>query len=425
MNKINRRNFIKVAGSASAVSMLGFPMIAAAGGKKQVVIVGGGTAGATAAKYIRRADASVEVTLIEQNKDYYTCYLSNEVLGGNRKLDSLKFGYDGLRKHGVTVVHDTVTAIDAKGRKVTTKGGKSFSYDRCIVAPGISFVDNIEGYDAAAAEKFPHAWKAGSQTALLRKQLEAMPDGGTVVIAPPPNPFRCPPGPYERACQIAHYLKKHKPKSKILVIDKKDKFSKQGLMTQAWERHYKGMVEWQKAADTGGGIMRVDAKAGTVSTDFDDLKPAVANIIPAQVAGSIAKVAGLTDDSGWCPIKGKTFESTIHAGIHVVGDAAIQSPLPKSGYAANSEAKVVAAAVVDLVNGREPGTPSWVNTCYSIVAPDDGISVAMVYNLVDGKVAKVAGSGGLTPMDSSPADRAREVQYAYSWFNNITSDIFG
>jgi sulfide dehydrogenase [flavocytochrome c] flavoprotein subunit len=424
MKKINRRNFIKIVGGASAVSAIGFPMIAAAGGKKQVVVVGGGTAGATAAKYIRRADASVEVTLIEPNEQYYTCYLSNEVLSGERKLDSLKFGYDGLKKHGVTVVHDTVTAIDATGRKVTTKGGKSFSYDRCIVAPGISFVDNIEGYDAVAAEMFPHAWKAGAQTALLRNKLEAMPDGGTVLIAPPPNPFRCPPGPYERACQIAHYLKNHKPKSKIVIIDKKDKFSKQGLFTQAWERHYPGLIEWKKAADTGGGIMRVDAKAGTVSTDFDDMKVAVANIIPAQKAGTIAEVAGLTDDSGWCPITGKTFESTLHKGIHVIGDAAIQSPLPKSGYAANSEAKVVAAAVVDLVNGREPGTPAWVNTCYSVVAPDDGISVAMVYNLVDGKVAKVEGSGGLTPMDSSPADRKREVQYAYSWFNNITDDIF-
>jgi sulfide dehydrogenase [flavocytochrome c] flavoprotein subunit len=425
MSKINRRNFIKIAGSAAAVSAVGFPAIAAAGGKKQVVIVGGGVGGATAAKYIRRADASVEVTVIEPNKHYYTCFMSNEVIGGERKLDSLKFGYDGLAKHGVTVVHDTVTAIDAKGHKVTTKGGKTFSYDRCIVAPGISFKDNIKGYDAAAAEKFPHAWNAGPQTALLRKQLEAMADGGTVLIAPPPNPFRCPPGPYERACQIAHYLKSHKPKSKILILDSKDKFSKQGLFTQAWDRHYKGMIEWVKAVDTGGGVKSVDAKTGTVSTEFEEYKPAVANIIPAQVAGTIAKVAGLTDDTGWCPIEGKTFESTLQKGIHVIGDAAHQSPLPKSGYAANSEAKVVAAAVVDLVNGREPGTPSWVNTCYSLVAPQDGISVAMVYNLVDGKVAKVKGSGGLTPMDSSPEDRAREVQYAYSWFNNITSDIFG
>ena len=425
MSKITRRNFIKAVSSAAAISAAGFPMIAAAGGKKQVVIVGGGVGGATAARYIRRADPSIEVTLIEPNTHYYTCFLSNEVLSGERTLDGIKFGYDGLRGEGITVVHDLATGIDAGARTVSTKGGKTFKYDRCIVAPGISFADDIAGYDMAAAEKMPHAWKAGPQTALLRKQLEGMADGGTVLIAPPPNPFRCPPGPYERACQIAHYLKTNKPKSKILILDSKDKFSKQGLFTQAWDRHYTGMIEWVKREDSGGGVLRVDAGAGKVFTEFDEYKPAVANIIPAQKAGTIAQVAGLTDDSGWCPISGKTFESTLQKGIHVIGDAAIQSPLPKSGYAANSEAKVVAAAVVDLVNGREPGTPSWVNTCYSVVAPEDGISVAMVYNLVDGKVAKIKGSGGLTPMDSSAEDRAREVQYAYSWFNNITSDIFG
>jgi sulfide dehydrogenase [flavocytochrome c] flavoprotein subunit len=397
MSQITRRNFVKILGGTAAVSALGFPGIAAAAGKKQVVIVGGGVGGATAAKYIRRADPSIEVTLIEPNKDYYTCFMSNEVLSGERSLD-----------------------------KVTTQGGQSFSYDRAIVAPGISFRwGAIEGYDMAASQQMPHAWKAGPQTALLRKQLEAMADGGTVMIVPPPNPFRCPPGPYERACQIAHYLQQHKPKSKILIIDPKDSFSKQGLFTQAWDRHYKGMIEWRKGADTGGGIKSVDVKAGSVATDFDTYKPAVVNIIPAQKAGEIAEVAGLTDDSGWCPIEGKTFESTLQKGIHVVGDAAVQDPLPKSAYAANSEAKVVAAAVVDLLNDREPGTPSWVNTCYSLVAPDDGISVAMVYKLgPDGKVAKVEGSGGLTPMDSSPEDRKREVAYAYSWFENITHDTF-
>ena len=378
MKKLNRRNFIKIAGTTAAVSAIGFPTIAAAAGKKQVVSVGGGTGGATAARYIRRADPSVEVTLIEPNEHYYTCYMSNEVIGGARPLDSIKFGYDGLRKHGVTVVHDTVTGIDAAGHKVATKGGKSFSYDRCIVAPGISFRDNIAGYDEAAHKKMPHAWKAGDQTAILHKQLQAMADGGTVLIAPPPNPFRCPPGPYERACQIGNYLKKNKPKSKVLIIDSKDKFSKFGLFKQAFERHYKGVIEWVPAKDTGGGIKSVDAAAGTATTGSGDVhKAAVTNIIPAQKAGMIAHTAGLTNDSGWCPVDHKTFESTIHKDIHVIGDAAIQKPLPKSGYAANSEAKVTAAAVVDLVNGREPGTPSWVNTCYSIVAPDDGISVAI------------------------------------------------
>ncbi|UCB56025.1 MAG: FAD-dependent oxidoreductase [Thiotrichales bacterium] len=425
MKKLNRRDFIKVAGTTAAVSALGFPVIGNAASKK-VVIVGGGTGGATCAKYIRMADASVEVTLIEPNKNYYTCYMSNEVLSGRRDINSIKFGYDGLASHGVKVVHDTVTGIDAAGRKVMTKGGDTFSYDRCVVAPGISFRDNIAGYNDAAHDKMPHAWKAGDQTSLLRKQLEGMADGGTVLIAPPPNPFRCPPGPYERACQIASYLQAKKPKSKVLILDAKDKFSKFGLFKQAFSRHYPDHIEWVAAKDTGGGVKSVDVGAGTVKTgDGNTHKGDVTNIIPAQKAGKIAEIAGLTNDSGWCPVEHKTFESTIHKGIHVIGDAAIQKPLPKSGYAANSEAKVTAAAVVDLVNGREPGEPSWVNTCYSIVAPEDGISVAMVYNLVDGKVAKVKGSGGLTSKDSPAGDRAREVQYAYSWFNNITHDAFG
>ncbi|MGB5454470.1 MAG: FCSD flavin-binding domain-containing protein [Gammaproteobacteria bacterium] len=423
MKKLNRRDFIKIAGTTAAVSTLGFPSIGSAASKK-VVIVGGGTGGATCAKYIRMADDSVEVTLIEPNEHYYTCYLSNEVLGGARAIDSIKFGYDGLRKHGVKVVHDMVTGIDAGARTVSTKGGDTFSYDRCVVAPGISFGDNIAGYDEAAHQKMPHAWKAGDQTTLLRKQLEAMADGGTVLIAAPPNPFRCPPGPYERACQIGNYLKTKKPKSKLLIVDSKDKFSKQPLFTQAFDRYYKGIVEWVPAKATGGGVK--DVTGGAVKTgDGNTHKADVYNIIPAQKAGAIALTAGLADDSGWCPVDHKTFESTIHKGIHVIGDAAIQAPLPKSGYAANSEAKVTAAAVVDLVNGREPGTPAWVNTCYSIVAPDDGISVAMVYNFVDGKVAKVAGSGGLTSLESPASDRAREVQYAYSWFKNITHDAFG
>jgi sulfide dehydrogenase [flavocytochrome c] flavoprotein subunit len=417
MSNFNRRDFIKIAGATAAASAVGIPSIAGAASKK-VVIVGGGTGGATAAKYIRMADSSIEVTIVEPNEYYYTCYLSNEVLGGARSIDSIRFGYDGLRKHGVKVLHDTVTGIDGAGKKVMTKGGQTLSYDRCIVAPGISFRDNIEGYDEAAHAKMPHAWKAGEQTSILRKQIESMADGGTVLIAPPPNPFRCPPGPYERATQIASYLKKNKPKSKILIVDAKDKFSKMKLFKQAFERHYGGMIEWVAAKDTGGGVKSVDVAANTVMTgDGNTHKADVYNIIPAQVAGSIAATAGLTDDSGWCPVEHKTFESTKQPGVHVIGDAAIQKPLPKSGYAANSEAKVTAAAVVELLNGREPGDPSWVNTCYSIVAPEDGISVAMVYN--------VAGSGGLTPLDSSPTERAREVQYAYSWFNNITSDAFG
>lgn len=423
---ITRRNFIKATGGAAAVSAVGFPAILRAGSGKKVVVVGGGVGGATAAKYIRMKDSSVDVTLIEPNSEYYTCFMSNEVISGHRQMSSIRVTYDGLRSHGVNVVQDTVTGIDPASKMVKTAGGQSFGYDRCIVAPGVSFKDNIEGYDTAAMDAMPHAWKAGPQTLLLRDQLMAMNDGDTVIMAPPPNPYRCPPGPYERACQIGMYLKANKPKSKLVILDCKDKFSKFGLFMQAFDRYYKGVVEWVPAKDTGGGVTRVDAGAGMVYTgDGNAHKAAVFNVIPAQKAGTIAITAGLTDDKGWCPIDGKTFESTIHAGIHVIGDASIAAPLPKSGYAANSEGKVCAFAVVDMLNGREPGAPSLVNTCYSVVGPDDAISVAMVYDMKDGKLSKVSGSGGLTPKDSSPEMRSREVQYAYSWFENIKKDSWG
>lgn len=431
MSQITRRNFIKVSGAAAAAATaLGYSSFAIGGANKKVVIVGGGIGGATAAKYIKMMDSSIDVTLIEANNHYYTCFMSNEVIGGVRSIDSIRFGYDGLKKHGVNVVHDWVTGIDAGKRTVTTKGGKSFSYDRCIVSPGIDFRwDTIEGYDAKVAEKIPHAWKAGPQTTLLAKQLKAMRDGGTVIIAPPPNPFRCPPGPYERASLMAAYLKKHKPKSKIIILDPKDKFSKFGLFTEGWKRHYgygtdNSMIEWISGAN-GGKIESVDANKWTVTADVEDFKADVINIIPAQKAGKIAFNAGLTNDKGWCPIDGKTFESTIHKNIHVIGDAAVASPLPKSGYAANSEAKVCAAAVVAMLHDGKAPQPSYVNTCYSIIHPGEGISVAMVYAYKDGKIIKVKGSGGLTPSEFDAEMRAREEQYAHSWFNNITADVFG
>jgi sulfide dehydrogenase [flavocytochrome c] flavoprotein subunit len=423
MQKFTRRNFLKVAGGAAAVSTLGFPAIVGAASKK-VIIVGGGVGGGTAAKYIRMADSSIDVTLIEPNTEYYTCFMSNEVLSGHRTMDTIRVTYDGLKAHGVNVVHDTVVDIDASAKKVMTAGGQTMSYDRCIVAPGIGLKDNIEGYDGAAQDAMPHAWKAGRQTVLLRKQLEAMPNGGVVAIAAPPNPFRCPPGPYERACQIAMYLQAKKPKSKLIIFDSKDKFSKMGLFMQAFARHFPNHIEWVGGSD-GGKITRVDAGSSTIYAGDTAHKVAVANVIPAQEAGAIAFKAGLVNDSGWCPIDGRSFESTIHQGIHVIGDASIAKPLPKSGYAANSEGKVAAAAVVDMLNGRSPGDPSLVNTCYSVVGPDDAISVAMVYDLKDGNLSKVSGSGGLTSKDSSPAMRKREVQYAYSWFENIKKDSWG
>jgi sulfide dehydrogenase [flavocytochrome c] flavoprotein subunit len=427
--KMNRRDFVKAAGAMTAVGLAGFPHITLGAGKK-VVIVGGGTGGATAAKYLKRLDSSIDVTVIEPNKDYYTCYMSNEVLGGDRKIDTIKQGYDGLKAHGINIVHAAAEMIDPAA-KVVKAGGKDYPFDRCIVAPGIELMyDKIGGYSEEAAQKMPHAWKAGEQTVLLRKQLEAMADGGTVVIVAPPNPFRCPPGPYERASQIAHYLKQHKPKSKVLILDSKQKFSKQGLFTQGWTRLYgygsdNSMIEWQPGPDAA--VVSVDVGAMTAETSFgDEVKADVMNVIPPQRAGKIAQRSDLTDDSGWCPVNKKTFESTKHPGIHVIGDACIATKMPKSGYAANSQGKVAAAAVVALLNDAEPGVPSYVNTCYSIIGKDYGISVAAIYKLsADGStIDTVPGSGGLTPMDAPDFALAREVEYAYSWYHNIVHDIF-
>ncbi len=426
MPTINRRNFVKLVGAGTALGVSGIPLFGrAAGAKAKVVVIGGGYGGGTAARYLRIYDPAIEVTLIEKDQRFVSCPLSNEVLGGERTIDSLTFGYDGLAGHGVNVVQDEVTGIDPAKKTVSTKGGTTLPYDFLIVSPGIALRwGDIGGYDEAASQSMPHAWKAGEQTLLLRKQLEAMKDGGTVMIAAPPNPFRCPPGPYERACQIAYYLKAHKPKSKVIIMDAKDKFSKQGLFTQGWEAEYKGMIEWRSKANDGQ-VVEVNVDSGELITEFDEHKPDVANIIPPQKAGAIAEKTGLTDDSGWCPVDQRTFESTLHKGIYVIGDASIAGAMPKSGYAANSQGKVAAAAIVTRVNGDTMPEPSYVNTCYSLITPDYGISVAMVYQLKDGQIVGVEGAGGISPADASAQTHAEEALYARSWYKNITGEIFG
>lgn len=423
--QITRRSFIKSSGSAALLGSTGLvaPSIAL-GASKKVIVIGGGAGGAIAAKYIKLADKSIDVTLIEKNDHYYTCFMSNEVIGGVRDISTLKHGYKGMSKHGVKVVHATATAVDPVKRKVTA-GGKTYTYDRLVLSPGIDFRWNkIENYDEQAAQVMPHAYKAGAQTTLLAKQLQNMKDGGVVVMASPPNPFRCPPGPYERACQIAHYLKNNKPKSKVVILDAKSKFSKQGLFQQAWKKLYGNMVEWHSSESIGPGVVSVDTKTMTVSTEFDDIKADVANIIPPQYAGKIAHTAGVVDAGGWCPVHLDSFESKMHANIHVIGDASIATGLPKSGYAANSEAKVCAAAVVALLNGKKVPAPSYVNTCYSIAAPGYGFSVAAVYRLADDKGSIKKVSGGLTPADAPSWVLERENLYAYSWYENIVADMF-
>ncbi len=382
MSRITRRDFVYSVGAlGAATSVLGWPALGqakTAGGR--VVVIGGGFGGASCAKYLRRLSADIDVTLVERDLKFMTCPFSNAVLGGLYDMDFITHDYKALRDdHGVRVVHDSAVDIDPDARKVRLDCGSQLAYDRLVVSPGIDFQwDEIEGYDEAASKAMPHAWKAGKQTKLLRKQLEAMPDGGTVIIAAPANPFRCPPGPYERASLIAHYLKHNKPRSKILIFDAKPKFSKQPLFEQGWEALYPGMIEWIGETD-GGAIEGVDVKAMTVNPTFGEpTRGDVVNVIPPQKAGAIAEVAGLTDDNGWCPIDQGTFESRLQKHVHVIGDAATAAPMPKSGFAASSQGKVCATAIVASLSGRELPAPSLVNTCYSLVGPDYGISVAAV-----------------------------------------------
>lgn len=432
MKQFNRRDFLKtLVGTTALVGLGGFPYLAL-GASKQVVIVGGGTGGATAAKYLLRRDPNIQVTLIEKDASYLTCYMSNEVLSGDRDIESLRFGYDTLKARGVNVVQDEVVAIEPDTQQVRTLSGQVFAYDRCIVSPGIDFrFDTIEGYDEQVAETIPHAWKAGQQTLTLRAQLEAMDNGGTVVIGAPPNPFRCPPAPYERASQVAHYLKQHKPNSKVIILDPKTSFAKKAQFEEAWQALYgyqtdDAMIEWV-SGDNAAGVVSVDSTNNSVTTEFGDVVQAdVLNVIPAQKAGSIAFAADLVDETMWCPVNPQTFESTRYSNIHIIGDSAIADALPKSGYAANSSAKVCAAAVADLLNGREVQNPSYSNGCYSVVGKDYAISIVAVYQLSDdGKIVeKVDGSGGASPLGASDWQHKLAVQNAHTWYDNFTQDVF-
>ena len=427
MNRLSRRNFLALLGGTAAAGLLGFPVACPGAYKARVVVVGGGYAGATVAKYLRLTDPHIEVILIEKNEKFISCALSNEVLAGERTLASLSFGYEPLvAYYGVRVVHDEVTRIDSIRRVAFTRSGQEYGFDRLVVAPGINFKWNeIEGYDEAAAQLLPHAWNAGEQTLLLRRQLEAMPDGGKIYIVAPPNPYKCPPGPYERASLIAHYLQHHgKRRSKIIILDAKDSFAKQALFEQGWERHYPGMISWVPASQDGR-VLGVDAEKRIVYTELGEHKGDVVNVIPPQKAGRIAEQAGLTDGRGWCPVDQQTFESGIHKHVHVIGDACIAGMMPKSGYSANSQAKVCAAAIGALIDGVEPPLPSYINTCYSIIAPDYAVSVVAVYRLEDGKIVAVEGAGGTSPLNASAWERKMEATYARSWFDNITADIFG
>jgi sulfide dehydrogenase [flavocytochrome c] flavoprotein chain len=425
---ISRRRFLQSL-SVSGLALLKQRFARAAYSRGQVVVIGGGFGGATVARYIREFDPWIEVTLVEPNNTYFTCPASNWVLVGLRSLNSISHHYRDLTRHGVKIIRDTVIVIEPDKREVRLKGGAILSYDRLVVSPGIDFRwKTIEGYSASVVDQLPHAWTAGRQTNILRSQLLAMRDGGTVVITSPPDPYRCPPGPYERASLIAHYLKTHKPKSKVLILDAKTAFAKQELFTAGWQALYEfdtdnSLIEWVSGPDGQVNAVDVEKKVAIAGPLEEKYKADVLNVIPPQKAGQIAQSAGLTDHSGWCPVDYTTWESALQRGVHVIGDAAIQDPMPKSAYAASSQAKVCADAVVALLNDRTPGEPSWINTCYSLVGPQYGISIAEVFELNrKGGIQKVPGSGGLSPQDGN---HELEAVYARSWYTNIVNDTFG
>ena len=426
MTQFSRRKFIKLlAGSSTLLSASGLLSGCSKGSSARIAIIGGGFGGSTCAKYLQRFDNSLEITLVESSARFITCPFSNMVINGMRSMDSISHDYHAQKNRGINVVHARAQVIDTVVKMIALDNGDVLQYDKLVVSPGIDFKwDEIEGMCGDDIETIPHAWQGGTQTTILRNQLLAMDDGGVVIVAPPANPFRCPPGPYERVSLIAHYLKQHKPKSKILVLDAKDKFSKQALFMQGWEKLYPGMIEWVSASK-GGRVDEIDVATRTLHTESGDKHKAdVVNFIPPQKAGAIVHQAGLTNDDGWCYVNQRTFESKVHKDIYVIGDASIAGKMPKSGFAANSQGKVCAAAIVSSLRGVPMPDPSYVNTCYSLLSPDYGISVAAVYRFSEDKGIYKTG-GGVSPIQADDAYRLQEARYAKGWYDSITMDTFG
>jgi sulfide dehydrogenase [flavocytochrome c] flavoprotein chain len=415
-----RRDFAR--GFAATAASLAFPCPSFAQAAARVVVIGGGFGGASCARVLRQIDPKLQVTLIEPKTFYFACPFSNEAIAGLREFEAQQFTYGRIAAEGVTVVAQTAVKVDA--RVIGLADGTSIPYDRLVLSPGISMrFDALPGYDEAASAKMPHAWIAGEQTMLLRRQLEAMDDGGLVVLAVPAAPLRCPPAPYERASLIAHYLKTKKPRSKVLILDAKDGFSQQRLFENAWQELYPGMIE-RVALSQGGRVTSVDPSTNTIVTDFGNYTADVANVIPPQKAGRIAEIAGAADNTGWCPIDPVTFASKRVPNIHVIGDACIAGAIPKSASAANAQAKACAAAVVSLLAGKAPEIPRLTGACYNTVAPDYAFSLSGAYAPKDGLFTEVEGPN--TSLVDAPREvRAYEADTALKWFSTITADTFG
>ena len=408
---MKRRDFLKLAGAAS---LAGCASVTPA--KARVVVVGGGYGGATAAKYIRLWDPAIDVVLVERDAQFISCPMSNLVLGGFTGMQDISRGYDGLRQRGVQVLRDEVTAIDAAKRSVRLASGSDLAYERLVVSPGVDFLfDEVEGYSAAMQSgNVLHAWKAGEQTTALRRRLESMADGGVYILSIPTAPYRCPPGPYERVSMVAAYFKQAKPRSKVLVLDANpDVTSKGPLFKRAWEDLYKGIVEYR------GNAKVVAVQPGAVRTDFDTIRGDVLNVVPPHRAADIAAKSGLiTTNNRWCDVDWRTMESKAVKGVHVLGDATLSATgMPKSGSMANNHAKIAAAAIVELLNGRTPQPVKIINTCYSFVAEKEAIRVSSVHEWDGNTLQPVKGAGGV-----SAARSEAEATYAWNWARTIWAD---
>ena len=390
-----------------------------------VVVIGGGFGGASCARALRKADPRIAVTLVEANATYTALPHSNAVIGGLVELSHQQFSYDRIKSAGVNVALSAATAVDPEKRVVTLADGTKLNYERLVVSPGIDFRSGaIQGYDRAAMDVMPPAYNDGAEVALLRRQLESMEDGGTVVIASPVNPARCPPAPYERASLIAHYLKTKKPKSKVIVLDAKESFTMQKLFEAAWQELYPGLIEWVGLSQ-GGALTSIDVAAKTLATDFDKYQAAVANVIPPQQAGRVAQLAGVVDRTGWCPVDPVTFASKLQPNIHVIGDAAIAGAMPRSASAAHSQARICAAAIAAQLAGKPLAAPTLTSSCYSLIAPDYAISQKGTYRPVDDQYTEADGGAVISAQDAPRERRKAEADEANDWFRTITGEVFG
>jgi NADPH-dependent 2,4-dienoyl-CoA reductase/sulfur reductase-like enzyme len=422
MTSINRRQIVGAIGAFAAAAALPMPAIAQT--RPKAIVIGGGPGGATAARYLAQ-DGGIDVTLIEPASEFVTCFHSNLYLGDFRTFESITHSYDRLvSKYGIRHVRQAAAAIDRDKRTVQLANGDMLPYDRLLIAPGIDLkFDSVPGYSEAAVEKMPHAWKAGPQTQLLKRQLDALDDDSLIVMVAPANPYRCPPGPYERVSMMAHVLKtKGHKKSRIIVLDSKDTFSKQAVFMEGWQKHYPGMIEWQDPK-MHGGVERVDPASMTVVSGLATYKAALANVIPNQMAGKIARDAGLANASGFCPIKPESMASAVDGNIYVVGDACIPGEMPKSGFSANSQAKVAALMIRgDLVNART-FPARYTNTCWSLIATDDTVKVGGRYEARDGKITGV--ETFISKTGETAELRRQNQQENMGWYAGIVSDIFG